>query len=201
MSKIPGSAISVSIIFLTSIFLCSCSTTKWNTDNRQLRGEKIAIGLSSGFGLENRALYVTDVVADEFQHSVLDSLMKNTLSRYISGMSRAGLIDASYLEPDGEPDIRIVIDEMTISRSFSMDFVLRGPVLKTSLLIAAYRGTNRIFETKVSGSQNMAYVARDGRRFYWMSDEDRNNPAYQNKTLVDAVRSALGTAYRRFFDQ
>lgn len=186
---------------LALLFVTSCGSTQWNTDNRQLRGERIAIALSPEFRLENSSPYAGDMVVSGFQQSVLDSLMQTTLSRYVSGMSRGGQIDAGFTPEPSESDVLLVIEKLEISRVFSLDFVLRGPVTRVRMDVTALRGSDRIFETTVSGSQNMAYVGRNGRRFYWMNDEERNNPAYQMAALTDAAHSALGKAYARFFDQ
>lgn len=186
---------------LALLLVTSCGSTQWNTDNRQLRGERVAIALSPEFRLENTTPYAGDIVVSGFQQSVLDSLMQATLTRYVSGMSRGGQIDAGFTREPSESDVLLVIEKLEISRVFSLDFVLRGPVTRVSMDVAALRGSDRIFETTVSGSQNMAYVARDGRRFYWMNDEERNNPAYQMAALTDAAHSALGKAYERFFGQ
>ncbi|TVQ09268.1 MAG: hypothetical protein EA364_14350 [Balneolaceae bacterium] len=188
-------------VILALVFVVSCSSTRWNTDNRKLWGESVAIALSPEFRLENSSQFAGEVVVFQFRQVVLDSLMQSTLSRYVSGVSRGGQIDAKYTGDSRQADILLVIENLEISRVYSLDFVLRGPVTRTRMNITAYRGSDRIFETRVSGSQNMAYVARDGRRFYWMNDEDRNNPEYQMATLTDAANSALGKAYSRFFGQ
>jgi hypothetical protein len=188
-------------VILVLVFAVSCGSTRWNTDNRQLRGESVAIAFSPEFRLENSSQYAGEVVVFQFRQAVLDSLMQSTLSRYVSGMSRGGQIDADYTGDSRQADILLLIENLEISRVYSLDFVLRGPVIRTRMNIAAYRGSDRIFETRVSGSQNMAYVARDGRRFYWMNEEERNKPEYQMATLKDAANSALGKAYSRFFGQ
>jgi hypothetical protein len=188
-------------VILALVFVVSCGSTRWHTDNRKLQGDSIAIGLSPHFRLENSSQYAGEAAVYQFQQGVLDSLMQATLSRYISGMTRGGQINAMYSTEPREADILLVVENMEISRVYSLDFVLRGPVTRTRINIAAYRGSERIFETRVSGSQNMAYVARNGRRFYWLKDEERNNPHYQMLTLRDAANSALGKAYSRFFGQ
>jgi hypothetical protein len=188
-------------VILALVFVVSCGSTRWNTDNRKLQGDSIAIGLSPDFRLENSSQYAGEVVVNHFQQGILDSLMQATLSRYVTGMSRGGLIDAIYTTEPRQADILLVIERLEISRVYSLDFVLRGPVTRTRMNIAAYRGSERIFETRVSGSQNMAYAARNGRRFYWMKEEERNNPHFQMLTLRDAANSALGKAYSRFFEQ
>ncbi|MFN2373489.1 MAG: hypothetical protein ABR545_06715 [Cyclonatronaceae bacterium] len=192
---------SLTPIILALVFVVSCGSTRWDTDNRKLQGESIAIGLSPDFRLENSSQYAGEAVVIQFQQGILDSLLQATLSRYVTGLSRGGQIDARYTSEPREADILLVIEKLEISRVYSLDFVLRGPVTRTRMNIAAYRGVERIFETRVSGSQNMAYTARNGRRFYWMKEEDRNNPHYQMLTLRDATNSALGKAYSSFFEQ
>jgi hypothetical protein len=187
-------------VLLTAFLLQGCSSAKWDTDYRPVRGSTVAIALAPGFQLEKKTVAVSDSVAVEFQNKMLDSLMQASLFRYIEGMSRGGHLDAAYTESAGDSNILFVIEQVTISRSFSFDFVLRGPVLKATLNVAAYRGTKRIFETRVSDTRNMAYAARNGRRFYWMSEEDKNDPEFQMQTLLEATRFALGTAYNRFFN-
>lgn len=188
-------------VLLALVFVVSCGSTRWHTDNRKLQGDSIAIGLSPDFRLENSSQYAGEEVVFQFQQGILDSLMQATLSRYVTGMSRGGQINAIYIEDTREADIMLVMEKLEISRVYSLDFVLRGPVTRARMNIAAYRGSERIFETRVSGSQNMAYVARNGRRFYWMKEEERANPHYQMLTLRDAANSALGKAYSRFFEQ
>jgi hypothetical protein len=188
-------------VILALVFVVSCGSTRWHTDNRKLQGDSIAIGLSPDFRLENSSQYAGEAVVYQFQQGILDSLMQATLSRYVTGMSRGGQIEAIYTSEPREADILLVIENLEISRVYSLDFVLRGPVTRTRMNIAAYRGSERIFETRVSGSQNMAYVARNGRRFYWMKEEERDNPRYQMSALSDAANSALGKAYSRFFEQ
>ncbi|MFU8858811.1 MAG: hypothetical protein ACNA8K_00170 [Cyclonatronaceae bacterium] len=192
---------SLTSILMALLFVTACGSTQWNTDNRQMRGDRVAITLSPEFRLENSSTYAGKVAVSRFQQGALDSLMQTTLSRYISGMSRGGRVDADFTPVPGEADVLLVIEKLEISRVFSLDFVLRGPVTRVKMDVAGLRGSERIFETTVSGSQNMAYVARNGRRFYWMKEEDKNDPDYQLAALADASRTALGKVYSRFFDQ
>jgi hypothetical protein len=188
-------------LMIIAVLVASCGSTSWHTENREVRGDVVAISLSGDLSVVSSTAYVPEEIVAVYRESALDSLMQASFSRYVSGMSRGGLINASYSASPAEAGVLLVVEEVQISRTYSIDFVLRGPVIRTRMQVAAYRGSEKIFETRVSASQNMAYTARNDRRFYWMNEEERNNPDYQKAALLSASATALGEAYRRFFRQ
>ncbi len=190
----------IPILLLVALILSGCSSTGWLVEDRQ-QSPKIYLEDINPDVIPQNERRLDNRFWDPFVSSHADSLSHSALLRFVTGVTRSQQQGPSITPEIVDADYILRVDNLEISRVFTMNFVHPGPVFRIKVEVSAWQGNRKVFETRQTTTSNLAVTAADGARFYYPDRAERTDLNNLRNTIYPAVVSAFGRAWQEFLLQ
>ena len=187
-------------LIVIALLAFGCSSSGWLSEDR-VQEPVIFLHEISKDVIPQNEKRLDDSFWTPFLAKDADSLAHAALLRLVTGISRGQQTGPVITTDISEADYMLRIDQLEISRVFTLNVAHPGPVFRVKTTVSAWQGNRKVFETRQSATANLAYVISNGARFYYPEADEIAAIENQRDTIYPAVVSSLGKAIQEFLER
>ena len=138
-----------------------------------------------------------DGLLTELNSWKVDSLATYYFDRFVVGHQTKYTKSTRIVEEPRIADYLLTIRSVSVKRGFTFNFLRPGPIYRVLLEVEG-EGLSKTYVTTYEGEANMADLFEENQFYFRPTEEQRNDPEWQEETFLKAFKEALGRAYADF---